>query len=161
MAPATTWQACFHSRPEAARCRWVIAACRRGRTALLWNAVSSSLVTNFTVGSCTPTGHPPTSQCYGTVKGGKLIDILKDGSIRRFMRAGFTCTGQALRRPAPDGAPRSKPGRSDRQTLHQPPATLRVQSFVERWRWMIEGRVQWVEFRASCNRRSLDLGIRG
>ena len=37
----------------------------------------------------------------------------------------------------------------------------RIQPFVERWRWMIEGRVQRVGFRASCNRRALDLGISG
>ena len=41
----------------------------------------------------------------------------------------------------------------------QPPQ--RIQAFVERWRWVIEGRVQRVGFRASCNRRALDLGISG
>ncbi|WP_115161341.1 acylphosphatase [Synechococcus sp. UW86] len=40
----------------------------------------------------------------------------------------------------------------------QPP---RIQPFAERWRWVIEGRVQRVGFRASCNRRALDLGISG
>ena len=37
----------------------------------------------------------------------------------------------------------------------------RIQPFVERWRWVIEGRVQRVGFRASCSRRALDLGISG
>ena len=37
----------------------------------------------------------------------------------------------------------------------------RIQPFAERWRWVIEGRVQRVGFRASCNRRALDLGISG
>ena len=40
----------------------------------------------------------------------------------------------------------------------QPP---RMQPFAERWRWVIEGRVQRAGFRASCNRRALDLGISG
>ena len=38
---------------------------------------------------------------------------------------------------------------------------VRIQPFVERWRWVIEGRVQRVGFRASCSRRALDLGISG
>ena len=37
----------------------------------------------------------------------------------------------------------------------------RLQRFVERWRWVIEGRVQQVGFRANCSRRALDLGISG
>ena len=37
----------------------------------------------------------------------------------------------------------------------------RIQRFVERWRWVIGGRVQQVGFRASCSRRALDLGISG
>ena len=32
--------------------------------------------------------------CCGTLWDGKSIDIRKDGSIRRFTRAGFTCTGK-------------------------------------------------------------------
>ena len=37
----------------------------------------------------------------------------------------------------------------------------RIQAFSERWRWVIEGRVQGVGFRACCSRRALDLGISG
>ena len=38
---------------------------------------------------------------------------------------------------------------------------VRLQPFVERWRLLIHGRVQGVGFRARCNRRALDLGVRG
>mgnify|MGYP003308905573 CR=1 FL=1 len=34
----------------------------------------------------------------------------------------------------------------------------RMQPFVERWRWIIQGHVQGVGFRASCSRRALDMG---
>ena len=37
----------------------------------------------------------------------------------------------------------------------------RVQPFVERWRLIIEGRVQGVGFRSACSRRALDLGLKG
>ena len=37
----------------------------------------------------------------------------------------------------------------------------RIQPFIERWRLIIQGKVQGVGFRASCNRRALDLGLRG
>lgn len=37
----------------------------------------------------------------------------------------------------------------------------RIQPFIERWRLIIQGKVQGVGFRASCNRRALDLGVRG
>ena len=37
----------------------------------------------------------------------------------------------------------------------------RIQTFTERWRMIIEGRVQGVGFRASCHRRALELGLRG
>ncbi|RCL56020.1 MAG: acylphosphatase [Synechococcus sp. MED-G69] len=37
----------------------------------------------------------------------------------------------------------------------------RMQPFVERWRWIIQGQVQGVGFRASCCRRALDIGLKG
>ena len=37
----------------------------------------------------------------------------------------------------------------------------RLQPFAERWRLIIQGRVQGVGFRAACNRRAIDLGVRG
>ena len=37
----------------------------------------------------------------------------------------------------------------------------RVQPFVERWRLIIQGRVQGVGFRSACSRRALDLGVKG
>jgi acylphosphatase len=33
--------------------------------------------------------------------------------------------------------------------------------FMERWRMIVEGRVQGVGFRTSCHRRALELGLRG
>ena len=35
------------------------------------------------------------------------------------------------------------------------------QPFIERWQLIIHGRVQGVGFRATCNRRALDLGLKG
>ena len=37
----------------------------------------------------------------------------------------------------------------------------RMQPFVERWRWIIQGQVQGVGFRAGCSRRALDMGLKG
>ena len=37
----------------------------------------------------------------------------------------------------------------------------RMAPFMERWRIIIEGRVQGVGFRASCHRRALELGLHG
>lgn len=48
---------------------------------------------------------------------------------------------------------------ANRFVTRQQPA--RMQPFVERWRWVIHGRVQGVGFRSSCCRRALDLEIRG
>ena len=36
-----------------------------------------------------------------------------------------------------------------------------MQPFVERWRWIIQGQVQGVGFRASCSRRALGMGLKG
>ena len=38
---------------------------------------------------------------------------------------------------------------------------IRLHSFTERWRWVIEGRVQGVGFRSSCSRRAIELGLKG
>lgn len=55
---------------------------------------------------------------------------------------------------------RSRAEANDRRfvTRAQP---RRIQAFIERWRLIIQGRVQGVGFRSACSRRALDLGITG
>ena len=97
----------------------------------------------------------------GRLRGGERKDARRDGHIQSFTPAGFTCTGPAVRRSAPDGATGSQPRRQCQQTVRHPSATATdpglYRALADDHRRPCSG----VGFRASCHRRALELGLRG